>query len=85
MQLVIACIIFLCLVFQIRLKLIMKLAITVKHVRCFVKNLMLPIILGFLIILKDNILWNLKTIASCKTKRRDLHSHIHYLNHAFYF
>jgi hypothetical protein len=33
-----AYIIFLCLMFQIRLKQIMELAIAVKHLRCFVKN-----------------------------------------------
>ena len=48
----------LCLAFQIRLKQIMELAITVKHMRCFVDNLILPILLGFLIILKDKLLWN---------------------------
>jgi hypothetical protein len=38
---------FLCLVFQIRLKQLLELAITVKHLRCFVNNLMLPMLLGF--------------------------------------
>ncbi|KRX28853.1 hypothetical protein T09_562, partial [Trichinella sp. T9] len=31
----------------------MELAITFKHLRCFVNNLVLPLILGFYIILKD--------------------------------
>jgi hypothetical protein len=61
--------IFLCLVFQIKLKQIMELAITVKHLRCFVKNLMLPVLLGFFVILKDKVLWNFTTIFSYKTKK----------------
>jgi hypothetical protein len=36
----------------------MELAITVKHLRCFVDILILPILLGFLIILKDMVLRN---------------------------
>jgi hypothetical protein len=38
---------FLCLMFQIKLKQIVELAINVKHLRCFVNNLMLPMLLGF--------------------------------------
>jgi hypothetical protein len=34
-------------VFQIRLKKILELAITVKNLRCFVNNLMLSMLLGF--------------------------------------
>jgi hypothetical protein len=54
----------LCLVFQIRLKQILELAITVMHLRCFINNLMLPMLLGFFIILKDKVLWNFKTTSS---------------------
>jgi hypothetical protein len=50
--------IYMCLVFQIRLKQIMELAITVEYLRCFVNNLTLHILLGFLIILKDKVLRN---------------------------
>ena len=35
------------LVLEIRLKQILKLAITVKYLRCFVNNLMLPMLLRF--------------------------------------
>jgi hypothetical protein len=31
---------------------------SVKHLTCFVNSLMLPILLGFLTILKDEVLWN---------------------------
>jgi hypothetical protein len=31
---------------------------TVKHWRCFVDNLILPILLGFLVVLKGKLLWN---------------------------
>ena len=47
---------YLCLVFQIRLKQIVELAITVKHLRCFVNNLMLHMLLRYFIILKDKVL-----------------------------
>ena len=57
-------IVFLYLLFQIRLKQIVELAITVKHLRWFVDNLILPMLLGFFIILKDKVLWNFKTISS---------------------
>ena len=46
------------LVFQIRLKQIMELAIAVKHLKCFVVNLVLPILLVLVIILKEKALWN---------------------------
>lgn len=45
----------LCLVFRVRLKQIMELSIAVKHLRYFVNNLILPILLGFFIILKDKV------------------------------
>jgi hypothetical protein len=44
------------LVFQIRLKQVMDLAIAVEHLRFFVDNLILPILLGSLIIPKDKVL-----------------------------
>jgi hypothetical protein len=75
---------FLCVVFQIRLKLIMKLAITVKHLRCFVNNLRLPMLLGFFIILKDKVLVNFKNNVSLK-KEGELYPCEHYLNHTYYF
>ena len=46
------------LVFQIRLKQIMELATAVKHLKCFVVNLVLPILLVLVIILKEKALWN---------------------------
>lgn len=42
----------------------MELAITAKHLSYFVNNLMLPMLLGFFIILKDKVLSNFKTISS---------------------
>jgi hypothetical protein len=41
-----------------QLKQIMEWAITVKHLRCFVDSVIVPILLGFLILLKDKELWN---------------------------
>jgi hypothetical protein len=46
------------LVFKIRLQQILELAITVKYLRCFVNNLMLPMLLRLFIILKDKELLN---------------------------
>jgi hypothetical protein len=43
---------------QIRLKQIMELAIAIEHLRHSVDNLILPILLRFLIILKDKVLLN---------------------------
>ena len=68
LKIVIAYVVFLCLVFQIRLKQIMKLAIADKHLRCLVDNLTLPMLLGFLIIsrtsIEKQVLLNFKTVSS---------------------
>ena len=47
----------------------MELTITVKHLRCFVNNLMLPISLEFFIVFKDKVLWNF-----LRNKKGELHS-----------
>lgn len=55
--------------FQIRLKQILKLASTVKHLKCFINNLILPMLLRFFfLILKEKVLWNFKSISSKKIK-----------------
>jgi hypothetical protein len=36
----------------------------------FCKNLMLPMLLGLFVILKDKVLWNFKTISSLKKKTK---------------
>ena len=42
----------------VRLKQIMELGIAVEHLKLSVNNLTLPILLEFIIILKDKALWN---------------------------
>ena len=72
--------------FQIRLKQILELAITVEYLRCFVNNLMLPMLLSLFIILKDKVLWNFKNYIFLKNKEgEELYPCAHYLNHIFIF
>jgi hypothetical protein len=68
----------------------MELAIAWMHLRLSVDNLILPILLGFLIILKDKVLRNgycgtLKQYLH-KIKKGELYSHVPqiYLNHVLF-